>query len=62
MDLAASLVHLGRLDEAVAALREGEARYDWTWTEAEVRRISSYIDPDFLERWIDGVRKAGMWE
>jgi adenylate cyclase len=62
IDLAASLAHLGRLDEAAAAFREGAARWGWTQTEAELRRILSYLDPDFLERWIDGLRQAGMPE
>jgi tetratricopeptide (TPR) repeat protein len=62
IDLAASLAHLGHLDEAAAAFREGEARWGWTQTEAELRRIFFYLDPDFLERWVDGLRKAGLPE
>jgi adenylate cyclase len=60
IDLATSLAHLGQLEEAAAAFREGEARYEWPSSETELRRMFSYVDPDFFERWIGGLRKAGL--
>jgi adenylate cyclase len=62
LDLAASLAHLGRIEEAAAALREAEAWFGSTSTVAELRRAFFYVDPDFLERWLDGLRKAGLPE
>jgi hypothetical protein len=53
---------LGRSEEAAAAFQEVEARFGLTSTEAEVRRIFSFLDADFLERYIDGLRKAGLPE
>jgi TolB-like protein len=61
-DLAAYLAHLGHLDEAAAAFREGEVHFVWTSTETELRRMFSYFKPDLLERYIDGLRKAGLKE
>jgi adenylate cyclase len=58
--LAASQAHLEEIEEAKAALREAEARTGWTETAAEFRRVHSYFHPDFLERYIDGLRKAGL--
>jgi tetratricopeptide (TPR) repeat protein len=60
--LAASQAHLGETEEAKAALREAEARLNWTPTETELRRRFTYFHPDFLERYIDGLRKAGLPE
>jgi tetratricopeptide (TPR) repeat protein len=62
LDLAASQAHLGQLEEAAAALREGENRFEWKLTIAHTRRIFPYLTPDFLERYLDGLRKAGMKE
>jgi TolB-like protein len=60
--LAASLAHLGRLEEAEAALHEGEKGVEWELTVAHTRRQMSFLNPDFLERYLDGLRKAGMKE
>jgi hypothetical protein len=60
--LAASHAHLGEIEEAQAALREGETRTSVTLTATELSRMFSYFDPDFLERYIDGLRKAGLPE
>lgn len=60
--LAASQAHLGEIEEAKAALREAEARMSWTPTETDLRRMRSYWYPDLLDRYIDGLRKAGLPE
>jgi adenylate cyclase len=62
LDLAASLAHLGRTEEAAAALRQAEAWFGSTSTVAELRRAFFYVDPDSLDRWLDGLRKAGLPE
>ena len=60
--LAASLAHLDRLEEAEAALHEAEKRFEWKVTVHGARRIFYYKNPEFLERWLDGLRKAGLPE
>jgi adenylate cyclase len=57
--LAASYAQLGRLDEARAALEE-ELRLEPDLTLEKVRSQNRTTDPDFLERWLDGLRKAGL--
>jgi adenylate cyclase len=59
--LAASYAQLGRLDEARAALEE-ELRLEPDLTLEKVRSQNPTTDPDFLERWLDGLRKAGLKE
>jgi tetratricopeptide (TPR) repeat protein len=60
-DLAATYAHLGQLEAAKAACEKGQARFGFLSTEADLRRIFSYIDrTDFFERWIAGLRKAGL--
>ncbi len=59
--LAASYAQLGRLDEARAALEE-ELRLEPDLTLEKVRGQLRTSDPDFLERWLDGLRKAGLKE
>jgi adenylate cyclase len=61
--LAASYGQLGRLDEARAALEE-ERRREPDLSLAKVRRENETLgtDPEFLERWLDGLRKAGLEE
>ena len=60
--LAASLAHLDRHEEAAATLREVLTRYQRKLTLADTRRTYRFIDPDLLERWLDGLRKAGLPE
>jgi adenylate cyclase len=60
--LATSQAHLGEIEEAKAALREAEARMGETLTATALRRMFSFMDRDFLERYIDGLRKAGLPE
>ena len=62
LDLAASQAQLGQLEEARLALHEAEARLGWTPTAAKLRQVCSYINPEVLDRWIDGLRKAGLKE
>jgi tetratricopeptide (TPR) repeat protein len=62
IDLAASLAHLGRLEEAEAALQEGQKRTEWERTVAEFRRTYFAVDPEIRDRYIDGLRKAGLPE
>jgi tetratricopeptide (TPR) repeat protein len=59
--LAASYAQLGRLDEARAAL-EHELRLEPDLTLAKVRRQNPTTHPDFLERWLGGLRMAGLRE
>jgi len=59
--LAASYAQLGRLDEAQAALEE-ELRLEPDLSLEKVRGQLRTSDPDFLERWLDGLRKAGLKE
>jgi adenylate cyclase len=59
--LAASYAHLGRLEEAKKALQE-ELRLDPGLSIAKVRTQNPTTDPDFLEHWLDGLRKAGLKE
>jgi len=59
--IAASSAQLGRLDEARAAIAE-ELRLQPKLTLAEVRRQNPATDPDFRERWLEGLRLAGMPE
>jgi TolB-like protein len=54
--LAASHALLGRIDEARSALGRNP------FTVEQVRRILPAADPEVLERFIDGLRKAGMKE
>jgi TolB-like protein len=62
-DLAVYLAHLGRLEEAAAAYREGESRMSWVPADGDdLRRIFSWQDPDLVERYIEGLRMAGMPE
>jgi len=60
--LAAGQAHLGQIEEATSALREAEARLGWTPTETDLRRMFSYWHSDLLDRYIEGLRKAGMKE
>jgi tetratricopeptide (TPR) repeat protein len=59
--LAASYAQLGRLDEAQAALEE-ELRLEPDLTLEKVRSQNRATDPDFLARWLAGLRKAGLKE
>jgi tetratricopeptide (TPR) repeat protein len=59
--LAASYAQLGRLEEAQDALEE-ELRLDPGLTLRKVRQQNPTTDPDFLARWLDGLRKAGLPE
>jgi adenylate cyclase len=59
--LASSYAHLGRTDEARTALQEMLRRSPEFSLEA-VRMIFSYVNPDFTESWIDGLRMAGLKE
>jgi adenylate cyclase len=60
--LTASLAHLDRHEEAAATLREVETRYERNLTLADTRQTYRFEDPDLLERFLDGLRKAGMPE
>jgi adenylate cyclase len=59
--LAASYAQLGRLEEARSALEE-ERRLDPDLSLAKVRKQNRTTDPDFLARWLGGLRKAGLTE
>jgi tetratricopeptide (TPR) repeat protein len=63
--LAASYAQLGRVDEARAAVAQA-LRIDPELTLEKVKgenaRVNPDFDPDFTERQIDGLRKAGLPE
>jgi adenylate cyclase len=59
--LAASYAQLGRLREAREALVEA-IRLEPDVSIAKVRTEFTVDDPDFIERWLDGLRKAGLKE
>jgi adenylate cyclase len=59
--LAAVTAHLGRLDEARSAFEE-LLRLQPEFSLDVPRAALAAADPDFLERYIDGLRKAGMPE
>jgi adenylate cyclase len=59
--LAASYAQLGRIEEANAAVQQ-QLRLVPSLTIAVVRSHNAATDPDFLERWLDGLRKAGLPE
>jgi adenylate cyclase len=59
--LAASLIHLGRVDEARDVL-DAARRQAPDFSLAALRLTLSAADHDFLERMIDGLRKAGLKE
>jgi adenylate cyclase len=56
--LAASYGHLGRVEEARTAL-DGAARLE---PGPPVRRLRSEVPPRHAERYLDGLRKAGLKE
>jgi adenylate cyclase len=55
--LASSHAHLGRMEEARSTL-EKMLRSNPEYSEDAFRMIFSIADPDFLERWLGGIRKA----
>jgi tetratricopeptide (TPR) repeat protein len=59
--LATSYGQLGRTEEARSALEEA-FRIDPDLTLAKVRRRNPGTDPELLERWLDGLRTAGLKE
>ena len=59
--LAASYVHLGRLEDGRDAAREA-ARLNPEYSLAYIRRAAAFADPDYLDRYLDGLRKAGLPE
>lgn len=56
--IAASLAHLGRLDEAGQVFAE-RVRKQPAPTLEHVEQMLAFADPDFRARVIDGLRKAG---
>ncbi len=59
--LAASYAHLGATDQARAALQE-YLRLEPDFSLARVRVFSGTFEPSFIERLVDGLRKAGLKE
>jgi adenylate cyclase len=59
--LAVSYAHLDRLDEARAAF-EGSVRLQPGFSLAVLKLTLAAADPDFVERYSDGLRKAGLKE
>jgi len=59
--LAASYAQLGRLEEARSALEEA-LRLEPDLSLRKVRRQNLASESDFLARWLDGLRKAGLKE
>jgi adenylate cyclase len=58
--LAASYAQLGHMDEARSALEKRMRQPGWSM--AGVKRGLSGVDPDYLERYVEGLRKAGLKE
>jgi adenylate cyclase len=59
--LAASYAQLGRLEEAHGALEEA-LQLDPDLSLRKVQRQNPTSDPDFMARWLGGLRKAGLAE
>jgi TolB-like protein/Tfp pilus assembly protein PilF len=59
--LAATYAQLGRLEEAKMALRE-DLRLAPNASVSRVKAEATYADPSFAERYLDGLRKAGLPE
>jgi adenylate cyclase len=59
--LAATYAQLGRMEEAQTALRE-DLRLNPHESVSHIKAQIPVADPDFLERWLDGLRKAGLKE
>jgi adenylate cyclase len=59
--LTASCAYLGRMEEARSAL-DRMLRANPEYSEDAFRMIYSIADADFVERWLDGIRKAGWKE
>ena len=59
--LAATYAQLGRMEEAQMALREN-VRLAPDDSVSRVKEELPYADPDFVERYIGGLRKAGLPE
>jgi TolB-like protein/Tfp pilus assembly protein PilF len=59
--LAVSYAHLGRLEEAQTEIGE-VLRLQPGFSLGRVEQILAGPDPDFVEHWIDGLRKAGLPE
>jgi adenylate cyclase len=58
--LTSSLAHLGRIEEARSTL-EKMLRANPVYSEDGFRMVFAIADPDYVERWLGGIRKAG-WE
>jgi adenylate cyclase len=59
--LTASCAHLGRMEEARSTLQK-MLRSNPEYSEDAFRMIYSIADVDFVERWLGGIRKAGLEE
>jgi adenylate cyclase len=59
--MAAALAHLGRRDEARAALSDPASTRVYA-TIREIRLFDSYLESTEFNRFIEGLRKAGMPE
>jgi hypothetical protein len=57
--MAASYGQLGRIEEAQAALKEVLLLMP-SMTMDDVRRQVPFKDPNHIERYLDGLRKAGL--
>ena len=60
--LAASQYHNGQAEEAKISIKKAENVAPMKLTITQLRRSFYYLDTDFLERWMDGLRKAGLPE
>jgi hypothetical protein len=58
---AAALAHLGRLDEARAALSV-PVSFGHYATIGKIRRVDAYMESTEFDRFIEGLRKAGLPE
>jgi tetratricopeptide (TPR) repeat protein len=61
--LAASCAHLGQLDEARAIAQEHSRLHpDWSLSAFKPILLAAMKDPELIERYFDGLRKAGIKE
>jgi tetratricopeptide (TPR) repeat protein len=59
--LAATYAQLGRMEKARAAL-QGDLRLNPHESVSHIKAQVPVVDPDFLEPWLDALRKAGLKE
>jgi len=62
LQLAASQSQMGQIEEARIALQKAKDDAPFEITLSQLRRILYFWPSEYLERWLDGLRKAGLPE